>query len=271
MNETGYPRVATREEWLAERKRLLAKEKGLTALRDKVNADRRRLPMVKVDRDYVFEGPNGEVSLLDLFEGRSQLVVYHFMFDPTDGPEGKGGEPFSEGCSGCSFTADNVPHLSHFHARDTTFAMVSRAQHEKIAPFQRRMGWAFPWYSSFGSAFNYDFHATTDEAVAPVEYNYKDRETLEREGHTYHLHGEQPGLSVFLRVGEEIYHTYSAYGRGLDQLIGTYVYLDLTPYGRQEEWEDSPQGWPQTSMFWVRHHDKYGDASPSTCCGVKGD
>lgn len=266
-SEVGHPRVVSRDEWLVERKKLLAKEKGLTALRDKVSADRRRMPMVKVDKDYTFEGPQGRVRLLDLFEGRSQLIVYHFMFEPGDAPEGKSGEPFTEGCSGCSFSVDNMPHTSHLHARDTTLVLVSRAALGKIEPFRRRMGWEIPWYSSFGSDFNYDFHTTTDEAIAPVEYNYMDRATLEREGHTYHLEGEQPGLSIFLRVGEEIYHTYSAYGRGLDQIIGTYVYLDLTPYGRQEEWEDSPKGWPRTSMFWVRHHDKYGDATPSTCCG----
>lgn len=265
--EAAHPPVVSREEWLIARKKLLAKEKGLTALRDKVNSDRRRLPMVKIDKDYVFEGPNGPVRLLDLFEGRSQLVIYHFMFEPGDAPEGKAGEPYTEGCSGCSYAVDNMPHLAHFHARDTTLAIISRAAFEKITPFKRRMGWTVPWYSSFGSDFNYDFHTTTDEAIVPVEYNYMDRATLEREGHTYHLQGEQPGLSVFLRGGDDVFHTYSTYGRGLDQIIGTYVYLDLTPYGRQEMWEDSPEGWPRTSEFWVRHHDKYGDSPSHSCCG----
>jgi predicted dithiol-disulfide oxidoreductase (DUF899 family) len=167
----NYPKIVSRDEWLAARKELLAKEKELTRQRDALNAQRRRLPMVAIDKDYVFEGPEGRVRLIDLFDGRRQLILYHFMFEPGAPPAGKSGEPWEEGCSGCSFVADNIGHLSHLHARDTSLVLVSRAPIAKIKPFQTRMGWTIPWYSSFGSEFNYDFHVTTDEKVAPVEYN----------------------------------------------------------------------------------------------------
>ena len=145
--------------------------------------------------------------------------------------------------------------------------LVSRARWSKIAPFKQRMGWTLPWYSSYGSDFNYDFHVTTDESKRPVEYNFKDKATLEREGLTYHLSGEQPGLSVFLRDGERTYHTYSTYGRGLDWFLGTNHLLDLTPYGRQEAFEDSPPGWPRGSESWPLHHDKYTEpAAADPCC-----
>src|SRR5690606_14610179 len=180
--------------------------------------------------------------------------------DPNDPPPGKH-EPFDEGCSGCSFEADNIGNLAHLRARDTNFVMVSRAPLAKIKPFKKRMGWTMPWYSSFGSPFNYDFHVTIDETIAPVEYNYCDRDELEKKGHLYHINGEQPGLSVFLRDGDRVYHTYSTYGRGLEVLLTTYHMLDLTPYGRMEPWQDSPEGWPKTDMNWLRHHDKYQDQS----------
>lgn len=251
--EIQYPKTVSREEWLIARKELLAKEKEFTRQRDALNAQRRRLPMVELDKDYEFEGPDGKVRLADLFEGRHQLIVYHFMFEPGDAPLGKSGEPFDEGCSGCSFMADNVGYLQHLHARDTTLILVSRAPLKKIRPFKNRMGWNIPWYSSFGSDFNYDFHVTTDEAVAPVEYNYQDKATVERKAQTYHLHGEQPGMSVFLRDEDgHIFHAYSTYGRGLDMMIGTYHWLDHTPFGRQEEWEDSPEGFPQTPTHGLR-------------------
>lgn len=269
----SYPKIVSREQWLAARKALLAEEKELTHLRDAVNASRRRLPMVEIKKDYVFEGPEGALRLLGLFEGRRQLIVYHFMFEPGDPPPGKSGEPYDEGCSGCSFIVDNIGHLAHLHARDTTLALVSRAPLSKITPFKSRMGWTLPWYSSFGSGFNYDFHVTTDKFIAPIEYNYQDEDTLERKGQTYHLSGEQPGVSVFLRDDEgRVYHTYSAYARGLDILDGTYNWLDLTPFGRQEEWEDSPAGWPQSPTHeWLRHHDKYGegDSSAESCCSSR--
>ena len=187
----AYPQIVSRDEWLVARKVLLAKEKELTRHRDALNAERRQLPMVEIDKAYLFEGPDGKASLLDLFEGRRQLIIYHFMFDPS----------CDEGCPMCSFLADNIGHLAHLHARDTSLVLVSRAPLAKIEPFKARMGWTVPWYSSFGSDFNYDFHATTDEAVMPVEYNYRDRATLEALGQTYRVKGEQPGVSVFLRDG----------------------------------------------------------------------
>jgi predicted dithiol-disulfide oxidoreductase (DUF899 family) len=259
--DTARPAIASREDWRAARKDLLAREKELTRQRDALNAARRRLPMVRVDKPYVFEGPAGRASLLDLFDGRSQLIIYHFMFDPDAPPPGKSGAPWNEGCPGCSFATDNLPQLAHLRARNTNLVLVSRAGWAKIAPFKARMGWTVPWYSSFGSDFNYDFNVTTDEAVRPVEYNFKDKATLEREGLTYHLAGEQPGLSVFLRDSERVYHTYSTYGRGLDWFLGTSHLLDLTPFGRQEAWEDSPPGWPKATGEWPLHHDRY-DAPP---------
>ena len=272
-SKVAQPRIASRDEWLSARKELLAKEKELTRRRDALNAERRRLPMVQIDKKYIFEGPHGKASLLDLFDGYRQLIVYHFMFEPGSPPPGKSGEPWDEGCSGCSFVADNIGHLAHLHARDTSLVLISRAPLAKIEPFKARMGWTVPWYSSFGGDFNYDFHVTQDETVVPIEYNFKDKKTLEKLGHTYHLDGEQPGLSVFLRAEDKVFHTYSTYARGLDQLDGTYVYLDLTPFGRQEEWEDSPEGWPQTPTHgWLRHHDKYGDpiGDEDSCCNAKG-
>jgi predicted dithiol-disulfide oxidoreductase (DUF899 family) len=267
----AQPRNVSRDEWLRARRDLLKREKELTRHRDAVSAERRRLPMVRIDKAYVFEGPRGSASLLDLFEGRRQLIVYHFMLDPDGPPPGQSGAPWDEGCPGCSHMADNFPHLSHLRARDTSLVFVSRARLPKINLFKTRMGWTFPWYSSFGSDFNYDFHVTIDEAVAPVEYNYQDKATLERKGETAHLKGEQPGISVFLRDGDEIFHTYSMYGRGLDAFLGTYQFLDLTPFGRQETCEDSPAGWPQSGanmVQWIRHHDKYGDvpSGSDSCC-----
>ncbi|QGN48238.1 DUF899 domain-containing protein [Micromonospora sp. WMMC415] len=229
-------KVVSQEEWLAVRTELLDREKHLTRLRDEVTALRRRMPAVVVEKDYRFAGPDGPVRLRDMFEGRRQLVVYHFMFDPS----------WSEGCTSCSFLVDNLGHLAHLHAGDTTFVAVSRAPLSSIAPFKARMGWTFPWYSSHGSDFNYDFHVTLDEAVAPVAYNYKDRATLEREGLAHHLHGEAHGLSVFVADADDrVLHTYSTYGRGLDAVLTTYHYLDLTPLGRQRYVNEFP------------HHDRY--------------
>jgi predicted dithiol-disulfide oxidoreductase (DUF899 family) len=223
--ELDYPKVVSRDEWLKAREALLAQEKAATRARDVLNAERRLLPMVKIDKDYVFEGPNGRVSLLDLFEGRRQLIIYHFMFDPD----------WEEGCEGCSMVVDNMGHPAHLHARDTSRALVSRAPLKKIEPFKKRMGWTIPWYSSYGSDFNYDFGVTTGE-------------------------GEIFGLSVFLRDGDNIFQTYFTNGRGVEQLGSNWSYLDLTPFGRQENWEDSPAGWPQTPPYeWWRHHDRYGD------------
>ncbi len=234
------PRVVSQDEWLGARKRLLSKEKELTRLRDQLSAERRRLPMVKISNDYVFQGLAGDTSLLDLFDKRRQLIIYHFMFDPS----------WDEGCPSCSFLVDNIGHLAHLHARNTSLALVSRAPLSKIEPFKRRMGWTVPWYSSFGSSFNYDFHVTLDEAVVPVEYNYTDKTELVRRGEPYFTQGESHGVSVFLRAGDSIFHAYSTYARGADLLVGTYNFLDLTPEGRNED------GLAFT-MAWVRHHDKY--------------
>lgn len=241
-----HPRVASRGEWLAARRQLLTREKEFTRQRDVLNAARRKLPCVRMDKEYLFEGPNGQARLFDLFEGRRQLIVYHFMFDPS----------WDEGCSMCSFLADNIGHLAHLHARDTSLAVVSRAPQSKIKPFKARMGWVFPWYSSFGSDFNYDFHVTLDEDIAPVEYNYRSKTEHDEAGMPWFTRGELPGLSVFLRDGVGVFHTYSTYARGGDLLIGTYNYLDLTPLGRQEGWGDSPD-LDGLGDMWVRHHDRY--------------
>ncbi len=264
---TVLPDVVSREQWLESRLALLRKEKELTRQRDALAALRRRLPVVAVEKDYIFDTPQGRNTLSELFEGRSQLVVYHFMFDPADPPPGRT-HPYSEGCPGCSHVADNMPHLAHLHARDTTLVLVSRAPLAKIMPFKRRMGWTLPWVSSYGSDFNYDFDVTIDPAVASPHYNYQDAAALQAKGRLEHVQGELPGLSVFLRDDEKIYHSYSTFGRGLDGLLNTYNILDLTPYGRQEEWEDSPAGWPKSKDFWLRHHDKYDGApqAAASCC-----
>lgn len=236
-----YPRVVSRSEWLEARRKLLAKEKELTKARDRLNTERRRLPMVQIDKPYLFEGPNGKATLLDLFEERPQLIVYNFMW------LWEKGEPLDRGCPSCSAWADEVArgHLTHLHARGTSLCLVSRAPWEKIAPFKKRMGWTVPWYSSFGADFNYDFHVTLDESIAPVEYNYRTKAEHERAGTGYYLEGEEPfdlpGMSCFLRDGPKVFHTYSTYGRGGESVGGTYYFLDLTALGRQEEWEE-PKG-----------------------------
>lgn len=217
----NYPPVVSREEWLVARKALLIKEKEATRARDRLNAERRRLPMVRIDKEYFFEGPHGRVSLLDLFEGRRQLIIYHFMFGPD----------WEEGCPVCSFLVDNIGHLAHLHARDTSLVLVSRAPSAKLESYKQRMNWTVPWFSSYGSDFNYDFGVTNDE-------------------------GEMGGVSVFLHHGEDIFHTYSTNGRGVDILLGTYNYLDLTPLGRQESWEE-PAGRSTPSDDWLRYHDQY--------------
>ncbi|KAI9768644.1 MAG: hypothetical protein M1839_004004 [Geoglossum umbratile] len=232
------PKVVSRDEWLTARKELLAKEKEVTRARDALSAERRKLPMVEINKTYVFEGPAGKVSLPDLFDKHSQLVIYHFMFDPAD----------DQGCSACSLFGDDVSPLVHLRSRDTNFAAVSRAPIAKIEAFKARMGWDFPWYSSFGSDFNYDFHVTQDEAVAPVEYNFKDKATLEKEGHSYDVTGEHHGMSVFFRDGERVYHTYSAYARGTEHFLFTYNLLDLTPLGRQDG---------KATIGGFDYHDKY--------------
>jgi predicted dithiol-disulfide oxidoreductase (DUF899 family) len=231
------PQVVSREEWLVARRELLVQEKELTRSRDALSAERRRLPMVEIDKDYVFEGPEGECRLPDLFEGRRQLIVQHFMFDPS----------WDEGCPSCTAFSDELSDgkLEHLHARDTTFAAVSRAPLAKLEAYREPRGWSFPWYSSYGSDFNYDFHVTLDESVAPIEYNYRSKAEHERRGTGYYVDEEQPierpGLSCFLRDGDTVFHTYSAYARGGEMVGGSYYFLDLTALGRQEEWEE-PRG-----------------------------
>jgi predicted dithiol-disulfide oxidoreductase (DUF899 family) len=226
---TAHPEIASRDEWLVARRRLLDHEKELTKHGDRVSAERRRLPMVRIEKDYVFDGPGGKVRLLDLFEGRRQLIVYHFMFDPE----------WDQGCSGCTSYVDALGDLSMLPARDTAFALVSRAPLPKLEAYRASRGWSLPWFSSNGSDFNYDFHVTLDKAVAPVEYNYRPAE----------IEGEEHGLSVFFRIGDDVFHTYSVYARGTEGLTDAYSLLDATPYGRQEDWEDSPPGWPQKPTY----------------------
>jgi predicted dithiol-disulfide oxidoreductase (DUF899 family) len=233
----SLPEVTSREQWLVARKELLAREKELTRQRDALNADRRRMPMVAIDQDYAFEGPAGRAGLLDMFVGCRQLILQHVMFDPG----------WDEACPGCSAGLDELAPglLTHLRSRDTAFAGVSRAPFAKLAAFQARKGWEFAWYSSFGSDFNYDFHATVDEAVAPVEYNYRTRDEHAQAGSADGELGKQsaelPGVSCFLRDGDSVFHTYSTYARGTDQLGSSYSLLDLTALGRQEEWEE-PKG-----------------------------
>jgi predicted dithiol-disulfide oxidoreductase (DUF899 family) len=229
--KTGLPEVVSQDEWQAAHEKLLAKEKQATSERDALAAERRRQPMVRIDKDYVFEGPEGKASLLDLFDGRSQLIVYHFMFAP-----GVGGWP-SAGCPGCSMVVDQMAPLAHLHARDTSLVLVSRAPLENTEPYKQRMGWDVPWYSSHDSDFNDDFGLSTPE-------------------------GETFGLSVFIRDGDAVYRTYFTAGRGVETLGPVWTYLDLTPLGRQEDWEDSPDGRPQTERYtWWRRHDEYEDAA----------
>jgi len=231
MTTENLPKIVSREEWDAARKELLVKEKEVTRARDRVNAERRRLPMVRIDKPYAFEGPDGTVGLLDLFEGRPQLVLHHFMFAPD----------WDEGCSSCSSAADGIGRLRQLHVRNTTLVAVSRAPYPKLAAFRERMGWTFPWYSSYGSDFNYDFHATLDDRVAPVSLFFRSEAELAAAGTpwTESMRGdEMPGISAFLRADDEVFHTYSTYGRGIEEFHNGYHYLDLTALGRQEVWEE---------------------------------
>jgi predicted dithiol-disulfide oxidoreductase (DUF899 family) len=231
--------IVSREEWIAARIRLLEREKELTRLRDQVSQERRELPWVKVEKPYVFDGPNGKETLSALFAGRSQLLVYHFMFDPA----------WTEGCKSCSFWADNYAGIIvHLAQRDVTMLTVSRAPLSTLEAFRQRMGWQFKWVSSFDSDFNRDFHVsfTAEERLGDVWYNY----SMRRFGSP-----EAPGASVFYRDTDgQVYHTYSCYARGLDALNGAYQWLDLVPKGRDEA------ALPYT-MAWVRHHDRYSEAA----------
>ncbi|MBD0337003.1 MAG: DUF899 domain-containing protein [Cyanobacteria bacterium Co-bin13] len=229
----AHPPVVSPEVWLTERKVLLADEKELTKQRDRVSARRRRLPMVKLEKAYRFEGPKGQIDLLDLFEGRRQLIVYHFMFDPA----------WDKGCLGCTGLVNAFGDLSLLYKRDTTLVLISRAPLAKLNQYKESQQWTLPWVSSYGSDFNYDFHVSLDPSVAPVQYNYRDQQ----EGHF--TQGESHGMSVFFRIDEDVFHTYSTYGRGCEGLTDAYNLLDLTPYGRQEDFEDSPPGWPQQPTY----------------------
>lgn len=227
--ETSIPLspVVSRDQWQAARAALLAKEKAALRAADALAAERRRLPRLRIEKDYRFQGPGGEAHLGDLFEGRRQLIVYHFMFAPEA----------EQGCPGCSMFVDQIGHPAHLHARDVTLVLVSRAPLEKIEAFKRRMGWTLPWYSSYGSDFNEDFRATTTE-------------------------GEDHRLSVFIRQGREVFLAYDTQDRGVEPLGTVWSFLDIAPLGRQEAWEDSPPGYPQGAPYeWWRHHDRYGAAS----------
>ncbi len=239
------PQVVSRDEWLAARKDLLAQEKEATRVKDALDARRRTLPMVEIDKTYQFAGPEGIVGLPDLFSGRRQLIVYHFMWRHAE----SGFPEADQGCPTCSFLADNIGDLSHLHFCDTSLVLMSRAPLASIERFRERMGWRVPWYSSYGSDFNYDFHVSLDEDIAPLEYNYRDKATLERDVPYIRSGTDAHGVSVFLREGDRVFHTYSAYGRGVDTLLGTYNYLDLTPLGRQRHVSD------------FLYHDRYGASS----------
>ncbi len=236
-----YPAVVSRAEWLAARVRLLEKEKELTRARDRLSQERRELPMVRVDQDYVFEGPEGRVKFAELFAGRAQLIVYHFMWCWEKG------QPLEEPCRGCSSWADHIArgHLNQLRSRNTSLVLVSRAPYAKIAPFKKRMGWTIPWYSSAGTSFNFDFDVTIDAKVKPIVYNYRTPAEHAAAGTGYYMQDDQPydlpGMSCFLRKDGEIFHTYSTYGRGGETTGGGYYLLDLTALGRQEQWEE-PKG-----------------------------
>jgi predicted dithiol-disulfide oxidoreductase (DUF899 family) len=231
-------RVVSKDQWIEERKGLLAKEKEFTRLRDQLSRERRELSWVRVDKEYVFEGPNGKQSLGELFAGRQQLIAYHLMFDPS----------WEEACSRCSFWADNFNGvLVHLNQRDVNIVAISRAPLAKLAAFRQRMGWTFDWVSSFGSDFNHDYgvsFTSNQLGQGEVIYNYRPIKNSM---------SERPGISVFYKDKEgTIFHTYSCYARGLDMLNVAYHYLDLTPKGRDEDGLPFP-------MAWVRYHDAYGE------------
>ena len=225
------PEVVSASEWDAAQRELRAREKELTRLGDELAAARRRLPRTKVEKDYEFEGPRGKARLVDLFDGRRQLALYHFMFGPNQ----------EWGCDGCCMFIDQVGHLAHLHARDVTFAITSRAPFAKIEPFRRRLGWEHPWYSWGGGDFGVDFGTSPAE---PKEGAYQD--------------GEGFALSFFLRNGDDVYRTYTTQSRGVEAIGPVWSFLDRAPFGRQETWEDSPAGYPQDDPYtWWRRHDEY--------------
>ena len=228
----ALPPIVSREEWTVARAELLLQEKALTRHKDQVSAARRRLPMVEITTPYTFDSESGPVSLLDLFGGRTQLIVQHFMF----------GADWTEGCVGCSMMADHIAPRQHLHARDTSLVLISRAPLGKLLAYRERMGWNLPWVSSAGTTFNEDFQATIDG-------------------------NEETGISSFIRDGDRIFHTWFTSGRGVESMIGVMDLLDMTPYGRQEAWQDAPEGWPQgnpTGDWWQRH-DCYEEPAIASC------
>ena len=230
------PRIASRDEWLEARTALLAREKEMTRARDELNTARRKLPMVEITKEYVLDGPSGPTPFRDLFEDRPQLIVYHFMFDPS----------WDDGCSSCTAGTDEISagFLEHLRVRDTSYAMVSRAPIEKLERWRAKKGWDIPWYSSFGTDFNIDFGVTIDESAGGDTYNFRDRAGYEAKGDAFfdsEQPFEMPGRSCFLQVDGRIFHTYSQYARGLESTGGSYYFLDLTALGRQEDWEE-PKG-----------------------------
>ncbi|MEY2472262.1 MAG: hypothetical protein QOK28_1591 [Actinomycetota bacterium] len=233
----ALPRVASREEWKAARTALLEKEKEFTRRRDELNAERRELPMIEVEKDYVFDGPDGQVRLIDMFDGRKQLIVYHFMFHPE----------WDEGCPSCTAGTDeiNAGLIDHLHTRDTSYAMVSRAPLHKLEAWKAKRGWDLPWYSSGESDFNYDFGVTIDALRGFDEYNFRTLDEYAARGQESMKTADQPydmpGRSCFLQADGRVFHTYSVYARGLESTGGSYYFLDQTALGRQEEWEE-PKG-----------------------------
>ncbi len=222
-NAKALPPIVSRADWDTARAELLVLEKELIRAKDAISAARRRLPMVEIDAPYVFEHESGPLTLADLFDGRSQLIVQHFMYAPD----------WDEGCAGCSMMADHIGPLSHLHAKDTSFVLVSRAPVGKLVAFKDRMGWDLPWVSSGRTTFNEDFQVTVDGQ-------------------------ERHSISVFLRDGQRVFHTWQTFDRGEEPFMVVFDLLDLTPYGRQETWESSPQGWPQQPPYgWIRLHDAY--------------
>jgi len=228
----AHPPIVSQEAWKAAVESFRVKEKAAMKARDALAAERRRLPMTKIEKDYVLEGPHGPARLVDLFEGRKQLLLYSFMLGPNQ----------TAGCDGCSMVLDQMTHLAHLHARGVTFAVVSRAPFAVIEAYRKRMGWNVPWYSSFGTDFSFDMGTGPKE---PKVGTYQD--------------GEHFAMSALLRDGDAVYRTYVTTNRGVETLGTIWSLLDITPYGRQENWEDSPEGWPQTKPYeWWRRHDEYG-------------